>query len=508
MSGLCACTLVSAAQVQQVEAALFAAGMPVEALMEKAGLRLAAAIAADYPAGRYPRVGVLVGPGHNGGDALVVARELWLAGRAVQVFCPRPPTKPLARTHLDYFQSLGGKVHTGAVPEEPGVDLWVDGLFGFGLERSVAEPYAGLMAQVNASGVPVAAVDLPSGLSSETGEALGGLAVRAARTYCLGLWKRGLWQDAALDWLGVPVRLDIGFAEAQVRSVLGEDHRSARLLLPDAARAGLPLARPATAHKYSVGTLLAVAGSRQYGGAATLVALGARSGGPGMLYLALPESLADRVAARLPEAIVYSCPQAENGALADLAGVDLKKFDAVVCGPGLGKADQALVLRLAREAAGALVLDADGLNLIAGQLEVLAQRAAPTVLTPHPGEFKRLFPDIALADRQGAARTAALRSHAWIVLKGARTVVASPSGQVWVNPGGSPALARGGSGDVLAGLLGALLAQCENPEPAVLGAVWWHAAAGEWLADRHTVLGVDAETLALGLLPFLAADSR
>lgn len=491
--------LVSAQAMEQVESTIFAGGLPVEALMEKAGLRLVQAIERDFALSRYSRIGVLVGPGHNGGDALVVARELLLAGRTVFAYCPRTPAKPLTASHLRYFQSLGGSVSEGEALDGQ-ADLWIDGLFGFGLTRPVTSPYAQIIDRINASGEPIAAIDLPSGLSSDG--AVLGTAIRARRTYCLGLWKRGLWQDTALPYLGSAERLDLGIRDSQIQMPIAE-----HLLLPEMARSYLPLSRPPLAYKYSVGTVLAIAGSHQYSGAPLLVALGARAGGPGMLYLAVPESLPQRLSPELPEAIFYPCPEAANGTIADLP-LDLGKFDAVVCGPGLGKIDPKLVERVVGETKGALLLDADALNVLAdGLLAALTSRRAPTVLTPHAGEFKRLFGDIDLGDRLTAASEAARRSGAWIVLKGARSVVASPEGSVWVNTGGSSALARGGSGDVLSGLAGALLAQSHNEtQKAMLAAVWWHAAAGEWLAGQHTVLGVDPRTLALGLLPFLVAS--
>ncbi|HEY9622918.1 MAG TPA: NAD(P)H-hydrate dehydratase, partial [Crinalium sp.] len=216
---------------------------------------------------------------------------------------------------------------------------------------------------------------------------------------------------------------------------------------------------------------------------------------------------------QLPDALVVCCPETETGAIAHLPdSIDLSKYHAIACGPGLTpKADQAVKQVLTCSCP--LVLDADGLNVVAdlGTRETLVQRQAPTVLTPHPGEFKRLFPDLAdqMSDRIQAVQTAATQSGVVVLIKGARVAIANPQGNVWINPESTPALARGGSGDVLTGLLGGLLAQnaaassTHAIEAIVQSAVWWHAQAGILAKEDRTELGVDAATLAHYLIPTL-----
>lgn len=276
-----------------------------------------------------------------------------------------------------------------------------------------------------------------------------------------------------------------------------------------AAQKYLPLPRPAVTHKYKQGHLLLVCGSRQYSGGAILTALGARASGVGMLSVAVPETLKTILVSHLPEALIIGCPETPTGAIAQLPeAVDLSKFDAIACGPGLTREAQPVV-EAVLESQCPLVLDADGLNSLAElrTIPTLLRRKAPTVLTPHAGEFKRLFPDSAnlLPDRISAVRKASQLSRAVVLLKGARTAIAHPSGSVWLVPESTPALARGGSGDVLTGLMGGLVAQealqHQPLEATVATAAWWHAHAGILAANERTELGVDAFTLTQYLIP-------
>jgi hydroxyethylthiazole kinase-like uncharacterized protein yjeF len=508
--------LVTAADMQGIEQRLFEAGMPVAALMEKVGQRLAAQLCQDYPRSQFCRVTVLVGPGHNGGDGLVVARELHHRGYQVRLICPLPKLKPLTAQHYQYAQ------HVGLVTVTPELGLadcdWlIDGLFGFGLGRPLEGAIAALVNQINDSAFPVASLDVPSGIETDSGQVLG-TAIRAQRTYCLGLWKRAFCQDGALDYCGAAQLIDFDLPIADITAVLGDAPPVTRLT-PELARAALPLPRPANTYKYRVGQLLIVAGSRQYAGAAILTGLGARASGVGMVTLAVPEGLRLTVLAQLPEALVVGCPETETGAIAALpADLNLSRYDTIVLGPGLSRGGASLV-RQSLSWEVPLLLDADGLTLLARQNpeQSLRYRPAPTLLTPHVGEFNRLFPELLdhHRDPAGAAQAAAQQSGAVVLLKGACTVVANSGGQMWINPNSTPALARGGSGDVLSGLIGGLMAQGRGQfEPtrdpvveAAIAGVWWHAVAARNAAQAHTVLGVDPLTLAGTLTSALAALS-
>lgn len=493
--------------MREIEARIFAAGMPVAALMEKVGGLIAQRVQALYPQRR--RVGVLVGPGHNGGDALVVARELHFQGDEVLIYRPIAKLKELTSQHSRYVESLGIP-HFEAIAPLQDCDLLIDGLFGFGMERQITEPIATAIHQLERWSVPILSIDLPSGLHADTGEALG-TAIKATRTFCLGLWKQGLLQDRALEYVGTAELIDFDIPVADVQAVL-ENTPKVKRITSTAAIATLPLTRPPVTHKYKQGHLLIICGSRRYAGGALLTALGARASGVGMLSIAVPESIKPLLNAQLPEALVMGCPETENGTIAHLnlpEGTDLDSFQAIACGPGL-TLEATPIVQEVLNSDRPLVLDADGLNILAILgIQKLLQRPALTVLTPHAGEFKRLFPDAPnpTQDRIVAARTAAQTSKAVVLLKGARTAIATPCGHVWIVPESTPALARGGSGDVLTGLLGGLLAQATaqqiSIDAIVATAAWWHSQAGILAAQARTQMGVDAFTLTQYLIPVL-----
>lgn len=510
---------VTAAEMSAIESRMFAAGMPVAALMEKAGILLANRMQQlDLPL----RVGVLVGAGHNGGDALVVARELHFRGYQVRLHQPIAQAKELTSAHARYAASLG-------IPQVEFADLldcdWlIDGLFGFGLTRSIDGDLAGLIEQVNSSGKPIVSIDLPSGLHSDTGEVMG-TAICATHSFCLGLWKRAYLHDRALPYIGQTERIDFGIAIADIQAVLGTTPPLQRIT-PAIALAPLALPRSPLSHKYRQGHLLLVCGSRQYGGAAILAGLAASASGVGMLSIAVPNSLKPLLTARLPEALIIGCPETESGAIAqlpiDLCQSDLSQYDAIACGPGLTPDATAIVEKVV-QSDRPLILDADGLNIMAARMNLLRNRAASTLLTPHPGEFKRLFPAIDLDDRVPQARDrliavqqAAQQSGTTVLLKGARVAIAqcprkgtAHQGQLWVNPASTPALARGGSGDVLTGLAGGLLAEAvaaNRPDPiaqVAISATWWHAQAAIAAAQERSDRGVDPVTLSQALIPTL-----
>jgi NAD(P)H-hydrate epimerase len=505
--------VVTAPQMAAIESRLFEAGMPVAALMEKVGQRLTQRLQQLYPLTTTATIGVIAGPGHNGGDALVMARELKLSGYEVRLFRPIEKAKDLTAQHLQYAQSLGIPV-SDQVETLQTCDLIVEGLFGFGQERPLEGAIADAVNQINTWSMPVFSIDIPAGLHTDTGSVLG-TAIRATHTVCLGLWKLAFLQDDALNWVGDAELLDFGIPPSDVTAVLGSQPSLRRITATTAMQA-LPLPRPAATHKYKMGHLLLVCGSRQYLGAAVLAGLGARSSGVGMLSIAVPKSLRDNLSAQLPEALIISCSEQENGAIADFpAGVSLSKYNAIACGPGLTRDAKPIVQQLIHKDVP-LVLDADGLNILSelGTEPTIAARQAPTVLTPHPGEFKRLFPNIAetVEDRIVAVQKAAQQSRAIVMLKGARIAIAHPDGSVWLNPDSTPALARGGSGDVLTGLLAGLMAQtvtADQPVDAIVQtAAWWHAQAAILAAQEQTQLGVDAVTLSQYLTPALSHLSQ
>lgn len=484
--------VVCASQMTQIERRIFAAGMPVAALMEKAAGIVATRIQQLYPLSEISKIGVLVGPGHNGGDALVVARELHLQGYSIFIYQPLSKLKELTSQHTQYTDSLGIP-HYQTINALQECELIIDGLFGFGLERSLTLSLAEAVNLLNQWQKPVISIDLPSGIHTDTGEVLG-TAVKATHTFCLGLWKRAFFQDSALEYIGTAERLDFGIPPEDVGAILGQNPLIQQIT-PSLARSFLPLPRSLVTHKYKQGHLLLICGSSRYAGGAILAGLGARGSGIGMLSIAVPTSLKPLLVSHLPEALIIDCPETETGAIAELPS--LNEYDVIACGPGLTQDAESIVAKVL-QSEQPLVLDADGLNILAKLgMSAISARENPTILTPHLGEFKRLFPNIENSDRITACSDAAKESGAIILLKGARTAIANPNGKVWLIPQSTPALARGGSGDILTGLVGGLLAQSNQPtENIVALASWLHAQAAILAAKEKTELGVDGVTLA------------
>lgn len=508
--------VVTAAEMRSIEGQIFAAGMPVAALMEKVAGRIVDRIVALYPIASTQKVGILVGPGHNGGDALVVARELHFRGYDITVCCPVTRLKELTDSHFQYVKRLGIPCHSEIEPLQH-CDLLIDGLFGFGLERSLTEPLASIVDQINQWQCPIVSIDVPSGLHTDTGHALG-TAIRATHTLCLGLWKLGLLQDHALEYVSDAELIDFDIPLTDIQAVLGETPTIQRVT-PKWALSALPLHRPASTHKYKMGHLLVICGSRRYAGGALLTGLGARASGAGMVSIAVPASLKPMLSTHLPEALVIDCPETDSGAIAELPSslnLEPSSFHAIACGPGLTLEALSIVEQVLASDCP-LVLDADGLNALAqlGTIPTLQNRQAPTVLTPHLGEFKRLFPDLSVeTDRTLAVQQAAQQSGAIVLLKGARILISDSQGHTRINPESTAALARGGSGDVLTGLLGGLLAQdfaASSRSPLldiVQSAAWWHAQAGILAAQTRTELGVDAHTLTDFLIPAVQRQAQ
>jgi ADP-dependent NAD(P)H-hydrate dehydratase / NAD(P)H-hydrate epimerase len=514
--------LVSTAQMQEIESQVFAAGMPIAALMEKVGGLIARRFQYLYPRWRslslgelqYHRVGILVGMGHNGGDALVVARELYFQGYEVSIYVPISQLVELTDGHYRYVRSLGIEIIDR--PEDfAGCDAIVDGLFGCGLNREITDRLFDAIESVNQLGIPIISIDLPSGIHTDTGLPMG-TAIKATHTFCLGLWKLAFFQESAIEYLGKTELIDLDLPLSIIDRVLGINPM-ASVMTTEWARSSLPLDRSPTTHKYQQGHLLLIVGSEQYAGAAILAGLGARATGVGMLSIAVPKSLKYLLSQYLPEALIISCPETEIGTIESLPDLDFTKYQAIACGCGLTEKPSQVVDTIIRVNCP-IVIDADALNIIAkhGIDTTIHRRTSPTILTPHLGEFKRLFPNInpfaerdaheALSkcplcgiDKIAAAIEAAQSSQAIVLFKGAITVIAQPNGRAIVIPESTPALARGGSGDVLTGLIGGLVAtniQRNLPiAEIVASAAWWHSQAAILAVIDRGELGVDPVTL-------------
>lgn len=441
------------------------AGLPDGALMARAARAVTVEAVGMLGFSYGARVVLLVGAGDNGGDALYAGAELSRRGVAVAAVLADP-----AKAHaggLAALRAAGGR----QVPlaETGPADLIIDGLLGIGARGPVREALLPLVRWSLASAAPVLAVDLPSGVDPDTG-AVPGPAVRAAATVCMGALKAGLLVGPGRLHTGRLRLVDLGLAP-----LLPEP----RLLRLERADLRLPSPGPED-DKYTRGVVGVAAGSQAYPGAAQLCVGSARLGGVGAVRYA--GHAAAEVVNRWPEVIV-SDTVAEAG-----------RVQAWVVGPGLGDTCDAVdSVRQVLTSDAAAVVDADGLNLLAGRRELLERRTAPTVLTPHDREFERLFGEVG-DDRVAAARRAARDTGATVLLKGFATVVAEPSGRCYLNPVGAPALATAGSGDVLAGLIGSLLATGLAPGLAAAAGAYLHAAAGVRAAAAGPVVAGDLIT--------------
>lgn len=464
---------VTTEQIRALDRRTIEAGTPGLVLMDRAGLAVARRAA---KMGR--RVLLLAGKGNNGGDAIVAAR--YLAGLGCEatlaLFCRREQLSGDPQAH---FQQLGNvPVLENPKPGELAAlqpEVIVDGLLGTGLTGAVREPYASAIGFINEQRAKVVAIDVPSGLDSDTGE-VHGVCVRADVTVTMGLPKIGLLRPCALDWVGNVEVADIGFP-AQFEAEISSD---VELITPQEVRALLP-PRPRSTHKGNYGHLLVIAGSEGYTGAPVLCAHAAARAGAGLVTLAVPREVYPIVAANAPPEVM---PRALNrlNSLAD--------YDAVALGPGMGQGSetQQRILDWISDCPRPMVLDADGLNALAQNPLVLKSAKAPVVVTPHPGEMGRLCgcsTKEVQARRWEVAREFARAHGVVVVLKGAGTVIANPSGPLWVNLTGNPGMAKGGVGDALTGIIGALLARGLTPLDAARAGVFWHGAAGDIARERH-----------------------
>jgi NAD(P)H-hydrate epimerase len=496
--GLAAHPLVlSAEQMRAADrAASETLGLPSLLLMENAGRGVAELVASSIDAGRAREPVVVVsGGGANGGDGFVVARHLARRGLRARVLL----AAPRARLAGDAAVMHAALDRMGGVPIDDGAGwtdeaAWrarladagviVDAIFGIGLRDDVTGVPAAALAAMNAIDAYKVAVDIPSGLDADTGR-VHGVAFRADLTATMGARKLGLVLDAAAP-VGTVEVVDLGVPLETPAGALVRWIEAAPVL------AELPR-KASTAHKGSAGHLLVIAGSEGKTGAAVLAGRSALRGGAGLVTLASTARGQAALDAKVVELMTARYTDTDDAdaresatVLAALAG----RMDAVALGPGIptGPNMRGVVRDLASRLAVPMVLDADALNLLGTEIvRVLSITAAPRILTPHPGEMARLLGrrvEEVEADRLGVARDLAVRSKAVVVLKGARTLVAAPDGTVYVNPAATGALATAGSGDVLTGLIGGLLAQGMEPLAAARAGVFLHGAAGEALGAR------------------------
>jgi NAD(P)H-hydrate epimerase len=473
-------------------------GIPGLELMERAGRGSADVVASLAPRGP---IAVVCGKGNNGGDGFVTARFLRERGREVRVLtlAPIDELRGDARTNAERLPGESPE------PFEPGrlegVAAVVDAILGTGFADAPRDPALGAIEAINASAerAAIVACDVPSGVNGSTGE-VEGVAVSAAATVTFHAAKPGLWIAPGKAHAGEVTVVDIGIPPGgPLDPSIG--------LIGDAVVDAIPR-RGADSTKFAAGSVLVCGGSTGLTGAPSMASEAAMRAGAGYVTALVPASLNLIFESRLLEVMTVPMPDA-SGALAS-EGIEealgrSTRVQSLVLGPGLGREpdSQRFVREVARGAQLPLLLDADGLNAHAGMLDSLAERRAPTVMTPHAGELGRLLEldsGEVEAHRLVSARSAAARAHAVIVLKGDDTLVVEPGGRVGVSRGGAPALATAGTGDVLSGVIGAYLAKRMDPFHAACAGVFVHAAAGRLAAATIGAEGVIASDV-IALLP-------
>ena len=481
-------------------------------LMENAGRQVVAAIETAHEARLSGRVAVLCGRGNNGGDGFVVARTLIQRGvdAAVFVIGSVAEIRGDARANLDILGRLNVTVveigdeqtwelHFSEISQ---CTLIVDAIVGTGLKAPLGGMMETVVADVNASGIPIVAVDLPSGLSADTPHLIGDC-IDASMTVTLAAPKLPLVLPPAEAHAGDVVIADIGIP-SEVLDGLGGPH--IELLTPEQLR---PLVEPRTAdsHKGDFGRVTIVADSRGKTGAAYLAGIGALRSGAGLVTIATPASCLPIVASMGPEFMTEALPEAKDGAVA--AGAIEKvlelRHDVIACGPGLGRGPGVadFVRALVERADIPLVLDADAITVFADDPSRLVGREErDVIITPHPGEMARLIGstiDEVQSNRIDVASEFASTHHVYVVLKGHRTIIATPEGHIFINPTGNAGLATGGTGDVLTGMIAAWLAQLLDAEAACRLAVFLHGAAGDLAEAREGQVAMTATDVLLHL---------
>jgi NAD(P)H-hydrate epimerase len=495
-------------------------GIAGTVLMERAGLAVVRRINELYLTdGRgLSTVIILCGGGNNGGDGLVIARILHNQGRDVRVYLTAKPAALKGDGKINYHaaKKFGVAIYptknflAGHLSPIIRHSLIVDALLGTGLSKEVRSPLSDVIRKVNRASSPVISVDIPSGISSDTGQMMGS-AVKADSTVTFGLPKRGHLLYPGAEYAGELFVEDIGFPKGLLQSdtirtslVQGSDIRS---LLP---------ARPRYSYKGTYGHVLLVAGSRGKTGAALMAAKACLRTGAGLVTIGVPRTLVNTLQSRVTEEMLLPLPDKDDGSLSsDAAGPVLQflrgKGTVLAIGPGISCDAEIsrLVSVLVTEVKVPMVIDADGINAISGKTSLLRKSRAAVIITPHPGEMARLLMRGKGIKVKGAAAglrneiekeriqralSFAKKTGTYLVLKGVPTVTATPSGEVFLNTTGNPGMAKAGTGDVLTGMISSLLAQGLNPRNASAAGVYMHGHIGDIMAQKrgtHSLIASD-----------------
>ena len=501
--------IVTGAEMQTLDRrTINEAHVPSTVLMERAGEGIVRHLEEHCGLARGKTITILCGKGNNGGDGLVVARLLHRRRARIHVVLLTPITDLSRNTAAMYRRLIrvAGRATIVRFRSADQVrlllassDILVDALLGTGLSSIVTGAYREAIKLINRAGKPVISVDIPSGLHADTGAILG-QAIRATMTITCGLPKLGLYVDAGIDQAGAIRVVDIGIPPAYVDAI----ESRTLLLTSDSAFRSLPDRVP-SAHKGTFGHAGIIAGSVGKTGAAALAAQAALRVGAGLVTVATPSSVNDVLEAKLLEAMTMPLPETKARTLAR-SGLDrvltfIQTRTAIAIGPGLSTHHETveLVQSLMKHLNRPSVLDADALNALTGRASLLTECKTPPILTPHPGEMARLEVDATTqsvnADRIGTARRFARERGVFVVLKGARTVIARPDGLVAICPTGNPGMATAGTGDVLTGMIVGLLAQGVSAWDAACAATYFHGSAGDLASQRLGQPGMLASDL-------------
>lgn len=489
--------LVTASEMQEMDhRTIEDLGIPGIVLMENAGRGAIRFLLEKFPDLDNKRVGVIAGRGNNGGDGYVMARYLKQKGIQVTVYLLADASRVQgdAATNLKFLKPL--EVPLVEIPDENSltqfksdmadVDVWIDAILGTGLKSDVRGFFKTVIEFINGLNKPVFAVDIPSGLNSDTGQVCGAC-IRAGATATFAFAKTGHFIHPGAQYTGALTIVDIGIPYPIVDAVMPRQ----RLLTKEDIQSSLTPRRP-DAHKGTTGHVLVIAGSPGKTGAAAMTSISALRVGAGLVTLGVAETLNTVLEPQILEAMTAPLPETQPGILGESAFDSISNLMAgkkcVAIGPGLGQADktQKLVHKIVKSTSIPLVIDADGLNSLAGQPRILKTAGAPIILTPHPGEMARLAGigvNAIQQDRIKCARDFAVDFNVHVILKGARSVIALPDGRVSINPTGNAGMASGGMGDVLTGIIAGLIAQGLSAADACQAGVYLHGAAADSLAQ-------------------------
>jgi len=512
--------LVTASEMREMDQQTIESfGLPGRILMENAGLGATRIFKNQFKDLVQKKIAVLAGRGNNGGDGFVIARYLSQMGAEISVYLlantsaikedAKENLKLLTPSNIPVFEIPDNNCFENHKTAMRHHDIYIDAIFGTGLKSEVQGIFKTVIEWINNSGKPVFAVDIPSGLDSDTGQP-NGICVKAHTTATFAYPKIGHFLFPGAAFTGNLEIVDIGIPPYIADSISPSQH----ILTADSIKKHIQYRSP-DAHKGTTGHLLVISGSSGKTGAAVLTAMSAMRSGAGLVTLGVPASLNSIFESQVVEAMTYPLPDDKKGTLTESSFNNIKDLldgkKCIAIGPGLDVTDgtKKLVRKIICECKIPLVIDADGLNCIEGNANVLKNKASSVILTPHPGEMARLTGVSSTSiqkDRITSARDLAQKFDIHVVLKGAKTVIAHPNGNVYINNTGNPGMASGGMGDVLTGIIGSFVTQGYTPEAATHMGVYIHGAAADTLAQKYGPVGflasdiIDALPVEIGKL--------